>query len=69
MAKIKTKVISFRCPEDLFLEIENLCEHNRVDRSTFIVQAMLGLFDGLATQGVGEARPEVPPCVLKDDAE
>ena len=64
----KTRVISFRCPEDLFLEIDNLCEHNRVDRSTYIVQALLGLFDGLAAQGVGTLRPELKPSALKDEA-
>ena len=68
MENTQTRVISFRCPEDLFQEIDILCEHNRIDRSTFIVQALLGMFDGLAAQGVGEPRPELKPCALKDEA-
>lgn len=67
MAHQKTRVISFRCPEDVFREVEILCEHNRIDRSGFIVQALQSMFDGFAAQGVGEPRPLLPPSALKDN--
>lgn len=64
---MKTRTISFRCPDDLLKEMEILCEHNRVDRSGFIVQALQSLLSGLAQQGVCKPMPTLPPSPLKDE--
>lgn len=64
---MKTKTISFRCPEDVLKEMEILCDHNHVDRSGFIVQALQSMFAGLAQQGIGEPAKPLPPSALKED--
>lgn len=63
---MKTRTISFRCPEELVSEIDLLCNHNKVDRSTFIIQALQSLFTGLAVKGVCESRPPLPPVAGND---
>ena len=62
-----TKTISFRCPEDVLKEMEVLCEHNKIDRSCFIVQALQSMFAGLAQQGIGTPREPLPPSELKEE--
>ncbi|MBR5196492.1 MAG: hypothetical protein IKW48_10195 [Akkermansia sp.] len=64
---MNTKTISFRCPEDILQEMEILCEHNHVDRSCFIVQALQSMFAGLAQQGIGEPQRPLPPSALKEE--
>jgi hypothetical protein len=64
---MKTRTISFRCPDDLLEEMEILCRYNRIDRSGFIVQALQGMLSGLARQGVVEPQPELPPSPLKNE--
>lgn len=64
---MKTRTISFRCPDDLLDEMEILCRYNRIDRSGFIVQALQGMLNGLARQGIVEAQPELPPSALKEE--
>ncbi len=64
---MKTRTISFRCPDDLLDEMEILCRYNRIDRSGFIVQALQGMLNGLARQGIVEQQAELPPCALKEE--
>lgn len=64
---MNTKTISFRCPEDVLKEMEVLCEHNKVDRSCFIVQALQSMFAGLAEQGIGKPKDPLPPSELKEE--
>ena len=64
---MKTRTISFRCPDDLLEEMEILCRYNRIDRSGFIVQALQGMLQGLARQGVVEPLPQLPPSPLKQE--
>ena len=64
---MNTKTISFRCPEDILQEMELLCDHNKVDRSCFIVQALQSMFAGLAQQGIGEPQRPLPPSALKEE--
>ena len=64
---MKTRTISFRCPDDLLEEMEILCRYNRIDRSGFIVQALQGMLQGLARQGVVEPLPQLPPSPLQQE--
>ncbi len=48
-------------------EMEILCEHNHVDRSCFIVQALQSMFAGLAQQGIGKPKDPLPPSELKEE--
>ena len=64
---MNTRTISFRCPDDLLEEMEILCRYNRIDRSGFIVQALQGMLQGLARQGVVEPLPQLPPSPLKQE--
>ncbi len=64
---MKTRTISFRCPDDLLQEMEILCQYNRVDRSGFIVQALQSMLNGLAQQGVLKPQPELPPTAIKEE--
>ena len=64
---MKTRTISFRCPEDILKEMEILCEHNCVDRSGFIVQALQSLLSGLAQQGVCAPQQPLPPSAIKEE--
>ena len=64
---MKTRTISFRCPDDLLEEMESLCRYNRIDRSGFIVQALQGMLTGLARQGIVEQQAELPPSPLKTE--
>lgn len=64
---MKTRTISFRCPEELIQEMEILCKHNMIDRSGFIVQAMQSMLAGLTNQGICKPKEQVPPSPLKED--
>lgn len=64
---MKTRTISFRCPEELLEEIDILSKHNRVDRSGFIVHALQSMLSGLARQGVCSPQPELPPTPVKEE--
>lgn len=64
---MKSKTISFRCPEDVFKEMEILCEHNHVDRTGFIMQALQSMFAGLARQGICDKEKPLPPSALKEN--
>lgn len=65
---MKTRTISFRCPEEILKEVDLLCQHNRVDRSTYIVQALQSLFSGLANEGVCTPKPPLPDTPAPDKA-
>ncbi len=64
---MKTHTISFRCPEEILKEMELLCEHNRVDRSGFIVQAIQSLMGGLARKGVVKLKASLPTSPMAED--
>jgi metal-responsive CopG/Arc/MetJ family transcriptional regulator len=64
---MKTKTISFRCPEEILDEMDALCNFNRVDRSTFIVQALHKLLTGLETQGVSLPQAPLPADSEQED--
>ncbi|MBR3903098.1 MAG: hypothetical protein IKJ29_05495 [Akkermansia sp.] len=64
---MKTHTISFRCPEEILKEMELLCEHNRVDRSGFIVQAIQSLMGGLARKGVVKPKASLPTSPMAED--
>ena len=53
--------------EDILEEIDILCEHNSVDRSSFIVQALQSMFAGLAEQGIGKPKDPLPPSEPKKE--
>ena len=62
-----TKTISFRCPEEILDEMDALCNLNRVDRSTFIVQALHKLLLGLEAQGVDLPKAPLPTTTGQED--
>lgn len=62
---MKNQTISFRCPDDIIKEMEILCEHNSVNRSGFIVQALKSLLSGLAEQGVYNTQQPLPPSPVE----
>lgn len=64
---MKTRTISFRCPEELLEEIDLLSKHNRVDRSDFIVHSLQSLLAGLAQQGVCKPLPPLAGAPQKTD--
>ena len=64
---MNTRTRSFRCPDDLLEEMEILCRYNRIDRSGFIVQALQGMLNGLARQGVVKPESPLPPSPVKDE--
>ena len=64
---MKSKMISFRCPEEVFEEMKNLCERNQVVRTGFIMHALHSMFAGLARQGVGAAENKQSPSVIKEN--
>ncbi len=64
---MKSKMISFRCPEEVFEEMKNLCERNQVDRTGFITHALQSMFAGLARQGIGEQEKPLPPYAIKEN--
>ncbi len=57
---MKTKTISFRCPEELLKEIDGLCELNIMDRSAFIVHALQNMMTGLAKKGISISQTTAP---------
>lgn len=64
---MKSKMISFRCPEEVFEEMKNLCERNQVDRTGFIMHALQSMFAGLARQGIGADENKQSPSVIKEN--
>ena len=36
----ETKLVMFHCPEDVRAEMDALCEHNMIDRTEFLLQAI-----------------------------
>ena len=65
---MNTKTIAFRCPEEILDEMDALCNFNRVDRSTFIVQALHKLLLGLETQGMNLPQsPEADTAGQEDE--
>ena len=65
MTNQKSRVISFRCPEDVFREVEVLCEHSRADRSDFIVKALQSLINHLADPEAGTPGTSCSSSILK----
>ena len=48
----ETKLVMFHCPEDVRAEMDALCEHNMIDRTEFLLQAIYKMMDYLeARQG------------------
>ena len=58
---MKTKTISVRCPEEVIQKIDKLCRRRRVDRSSYILQALKSMFTGLEEQSVSET-PDSATC-------
>ncbi len=65
-----TKLVMFHCPEDVRAEMDALCEHNMIDRTEFLLQAIYKMMDYLESQQVGfnaeaaTAYPELEEMVL-----
>ncbi len=56
-----TKLVMFHCPEDVRAEMDALCEHNMIDRTEFLLQAIYKMMDYLeAQQEQQEACPPAP---------
>ncbi len=45
-----TKLVMFHCPEDIRAEMDALCEHNMIDRTEFLLQAIYKMMDYLENQ-------------------
>ncbi len=45
-----TKLVMFHCPEDVRAEMDALCEHNMIDRTEFLLQAIYKMMDYLEAQ-------------------
>ncbi len=45
-----TKLVMFHCPEDVRAEMDALCEHNMIDRTEFLLQAIYKMMDYLESQ-------------------
>ncbi len=65
-----TKLVMFHCPEDIRAEMDALCEHNMIDRTEFLMQAIYKMMDYLESKQ-GEinaeattAYPELEETVL-----
>ncbi len=46
----ETKLVMFHCPEDVRAEMDALCEHNMIDRTEFLLQAIYKMMDYLESQ-------------------
>ncbi len=45
-----TKLVMFHCPEDIRAEMDALCEHNMIDRTEFLLQAIYKMMEYLEKQ-------------------
>ncbi len=45
-----TKLVMFHCPEDVRAEMDALCEHNMIDRTEFLLQAIYKMMDYLESK-------------------
>ncbi len=45
-----TKLVMFHCPEDVRAEMDALCEHNMIDRTEFLLQAIYKMMDFLESK-------------------
>ncbi len=63
-----TKLVMFHCPEDVRAEMDALCEHNMIDRTEFLLQAIYKMMDYLESRKDGldavAAYPELEESVL-----
>ncbi len=65
-----TKLVMFHCPEDVRAEMDALCEHNMIDRTEFLLQAIYKMMDYLESQqgsqnaAAAAAYPELEEEVL-----
>ncbi len=65
-----TKLVMFHCPEDVRAEMDALCEHNMIDRTEFLLQAIYKMMDylerrrGEFTAEAAAAYPELEETVL-----
>ncbi len=65
-----TKLVMFHCPEDVRAEMDALCEHNMIDRTEFLLQAIYKMMDylerrrGEFTAEAASAYPELEETVL-----
>ncbi len=65
-----TKLVMFHCPEDVRAEMDALCEHNMIDRTEFLLQAIYKMMDYLESQqgdinaAIAAAYPELEEEVL-----
>ncbi len=71
-----TKLVMFHCPEDVRAEMDALCEHNMIDRTEFLLQAIYKMMDYLESQqeeseeDAAEAypEPEEEPLLAAEDS-
>ena len=58
-----TKLVMFHCPEDVRAEMDALCEHNMIDRTEFLLQAIYKMMDYLENRQdeLGAAVPSAYP--------
>ncbi len=65
-----TKLVMFHCPEDVRAEMDALCEHNMIDRTEFLLQAIYKMMDYLESiqetdnTEYSSAYPEMEESVL-----
>ncbi len=61
-----TKLVMFHCPEDVRAEMDALCEHNMIDRTEFLLQAIYKMMDYLESRKgeQDDAYPELEEDVL-----
>ncbi len=63
-----TKLVMFHCPEDVRAEMDALCEHNMIDRTEFLLQAIYKMMDYLGSQkDYQDALAEVAYPDLEED--
>ena len=71
----ETKLVMFHCPEDVRAEMDALCEHNMIDRTEFLLQAIYKMMDYLESQqdkadaGAPYAEQEEDVLLAADSAE
>ncbi len=66
-----SRLVMFHCPAALCDEMDALCEHNMVDRTDFLLQAIHALLDGLESQKQAASEAEgiaAYPSEDEDDA-
>ncbi len=63
-----SRLVMFHCPAALCDEMDALCEHNMVDRTDFLLQAIHALLNGLESQKQAGTDPAAYPSEDEDDA-